>query len=530
MNKQQRKQIVIAGGGITGLSAAYYLEQLCKTHNVDADIVVVEKSSRFGGHVHTGRKNGFVIERGPDSFLARKTSILELMQELGMGNEVVGTRPEASHSYIAYRNRLHPIPDGFMLGVPTKWKPFITTRLLSLRGKMRASLDLVLPRRSDMGDESLGGLLRRRLGNEVLEQIAEPLLAGIYAGNADSLSVKATFPMLQETEQKHRSLIVGMLGVKKSRMSMSKPKASGAVATSKTTTKAVAVPQASQEQTGAEATMKPSASQEQAAANTAKAQQAPKAPKSSMFLSAKGGLEGIVERLEAALADNASLMKNTEISGIVREGELYAVQLTDGSSLYADAMIIATPAHVAARLIPNERISIVLSSIPYASVMNVVLAYREQDAGISLQASGFVVPRKEERTVTACTWTSSKWAHTAPQDHILLRAYVGKYGRNDANALSDDELITQVRDELKDMMGISATPIFTEVNRLPHSMPQYQVGHLDRMDELEVQLAEAMPGIYLGGGGYRGIGVPDCISQGKDMANKLLKGLLASQL
>ena len=233
MDKQRKKQIVIAGGGITGLSTAYYVEQLCRTHAIEAEIVLVEKSDRFGGHVHTGKRDGFVIERGPDSFLARKTSIIELMQELGIGNDIVGTRPGISHSYISYRNRLHPIPDGFMLGVPTKWKPFITTKLLTVRGKVRAAADLVLPKRSSATDESLGQLLRRRLGDEVLEQIAEPLLAGIYAGNADSLSVQATFPMLQETEQKHRSLIVGMLGVRKSRAP--KQKTQSSQTTSKTT-------------------------------------------------------------------------------------------------------------------------------------------------------------------------------------------------------------------------------------------------------------------------------------------------------
>lgn len=486
MEKERRKRVVIAGGGITGLSAAYYVDQLCRAHNVAVEIVLVEKSDRFGGHVHTGKRDGFVIERGPDSFLARKTSIIELMQELGMENEIVGTRPGVSHSYIAYRNQLHPIPDGFMLGVPTKWKPFITTKLLSVRGKVRAAADLVLPRKPGAEDESLGQLLRRRLGDEVLEQIAEPLLAGIYAGNADGLSVQATFPMLQETEQKHRSLIVGMLGVRKS------------------------------------LSPKQQATPSPGTANTAK---------KSMFLSARGGLEEVVNHLEKALISRALMMKNTEISGVVQEENSYVVHLENGTTLHADAMVIATPAHVAARLLPHEQIANLLRSIPYASVMNVVLAYREQDVGISLNASGFVVPRKEERTVTACTWTSSKWEHTAPKGHILLRAYVGKYGRDHTNQqLSDDELISNVRRELQEMMGISAQPIFTEVNRLPLSMPQYQVGHLERIGELEAMLETLMPGVYLGGGGYRGIGVPDCISQGKDMAKKVLSRLMDARM
>lgn len=501
MENQHRKQVVIAGGGITGLSAAYYVEQFCRANDVTADIVIVEKKDRFGGHVHTGKRDGFVIERGPDSFLARKTSIIELMQELGMGEEIVGTRPGVSHSYIAYRNKLHPIPDGFMLGVPTKWKPFITTRLLSLRGKVRAAADLVLPRRSCPQDESLGQLLRRRLGDEVLEQIAEPLLAGIYAGNADGLSVQATFPMLQETEQKHRSLIVGMLGVRKSRVpkQAAKPAAGAAV-------KSVSQP-----------------------AGTASR---------SMFLSASGGLESVVTHLEQALASTSTvrLIRNTEVIQVTKTDTTpnthrgrYKVHLSSSSTLAADAVVIAAPAYAAADMLSHEHDSIAeyLRSIPYASVMNVVLAYREQDVGVSLQASGFVVPRKEERKITACTWTSSKWAHTAPEGHILMRAYVGKYGRDPmSQQLADDDIIAEVRRELQETMGISAQPIFTEINRLPHSMPQYQVGHLERIGEVEKLLEDVMPGVYVGGGGYRGIGVPDCISQGRVMAEKVIAALL----
>jgi len=515
MDNQRTKQVVIAGGGITGLSAAYYIEQFCRVNDVAAELIIVEKNDRFGGHVHTGKRDGFVIERGPDSFLARKTSIIELMQELGMGEEIVGTRPGVSHSYIAYRNKLHPIPDGFMLGVPTKWKPFVTTRLLSLRGKVRAAADLVLPRRPGGEDESLGHLLRRRLGDEVLEQIAEPLLAGIYAGNADGLSVQATFPMLQETEQKHRSLIVGMLGMRKSRA----PKQ----ATQPTVQPTV------------EATAKLTS-------------QPPGTAARSMFLSASGGLEGVVAQLEQALSTRAHLIRNTEISRVTKVDQEqeqtkdknkgtgkekdrghYTVHFNNGTMLAADAVVIATPAYAAADILAHEHEPIAerLRSIPYASVMNVVLAYRKQDVGIDLNASGFVVPRKEERKITACTWTSSKWAHTAPEGHILLRAYVGKYGRDPvSHQLADDDIIAEVRRELQETMGISAEPVFTEINRLPLSMPQYQVGHLKRIAEVEQMLADVMPGVYVGGGGYRGIGVPDCISQGKAMAEKVLGTLL----
>ena len=220
MDNQRKKQVVIAGGGITGLSAAYYINQFCRAKDVEAEIIIVEKID--SADMFTPVKGWICDRAGPDSFLARKTSIIELMQELGMADEIVGTRPGVSHSYIAYRNKLHPIPDGFMLGVPTKWKPLqqlAYCRCEAGTSRGRPCFAAAVQRK----DESLGQLLRRRLGDEVLEQIAEPLLAGIYAGNADGLSVQATFPMLQETEQKHRSLIIGMLGMRKAGLQSKQP-------------------------------------------------------------------------------------------------------------------------------------------------------------------------------------------------------------------------------------------------------------------------------------------------------------------
>jgi oxygen-dependent protoporphyrinogen oxidase len=259
-------------------------------------------------------------------------------------------------------------------------------------------------------------------------------------------------------------------------------------------------------------------------------------------------LEGVVAQLEQALSTRAHLIRNTEISRVTKVDQEqeqtkdknkgtgkekdrghYTVHFNNGTMLAADAVVIATPAYAAADILAHEHEPIAerLRSIPYASVMNVVLAYRKQDVGIDLNASGFVVPRKEERKITACTWTSSKWAHTAPEGHILLRAYVGKYGRDPvSHQLADDDIIAEVRRELQETMGISAEPVFTEINRLPLSMPQYQVGHLKRIAEVEQMLADVMPGVYVGGGGYRGIGVPDCISQGKAMAEKVLGTLL----
>jgi oxygen-dependent protoporphyrinogen oxidase len=402
--------------------------------------------------------------------------MIELTRELGLEDQLVATNPQAKKTYIMHQGRLHRMPPGLVLGIPTQIMPFLRTSLLSLRGKARAGIDLLLPKRKETTDESLGGFLERRLGREVVEHIAEPLLAGIYAGDTHKLSLQATFPQFQAAEQKFGSLIKGMLANKKM---------------------------------------------------TAQADHAPALAKNSMFLSYRNGLQTIVDGLSSALEHAQLLLQQTAVA-IQPAAKGYEVVLASGQHLAADAVIVALPAFAAAKLFPQISKVQALTQIPYVSVANVILTFDRLTLGHDLDGSGFVVPRKEGRFITACTWTSAKWQHTAPADKALLRCYVGRSGDEGWIALSDEEIVQKVRRDLQEIMGIEAVPIFHEVTRLMHSMPQYPIGHLQTIQAARSQLNEVMPNVFLAGAAYQGVGLPDCIQQGKTAAQQVMNSLAAA--
>ncbi|TBL81648.1 protoporphyrinogen oxidase [Paenibacillus thalictri] len=470
----QSKSLVVIGGGITGLSTAFYAKKMAQEQGMPLDITVVEKSGKFGGKINTLEREGFVFEKGPDSFLARKLAIIDLIRDLGLEDELTHTNPEAKKTYILLGGKLHPMPPGLVLGIPTAMGPFMKTGLLSFAGKMRAALDLVLPRRTDPSDESLGHFLERRLGRDVLEHIAEPLLAGIYAGNTFDLSVKATFPQFRSLEQKHRSLILGMMQSKKSGSEESKT--------------------------------------------------LPEVARNSVFLSFKKGLQTLVAGLLKELQD-IRLIGECGVSSVRREGNGYRVLYANGESQLADSVVIALPSYAIAEVLAHVPGIEMLRDMENVSVVNVVLAYNEKDLNTSFDGSGFVIPRKEGRFITACTWTSVKWLHTAPKGKVLLRCYVGRSGDDRWLHLSEEELVRAVRKDVAKIMGITAEPILHEITPLHKSMPQYPVGHLERVKRWRAQLAEAMPGVFTTGAAFHGVGLPDCVRQGKEAAADVLAEL-----
>lgn len=470
MMADKRKRIVIAGGGITGLSAAFYLKKQCEDLRIPVEITIVEKSDRLGGRIRTLYRDGFVIEKGPDSFLARKIPIIRLVEELGLEDQLVATNPNAKTNYILHRGKLHAMPLGLVLGIPTAVAPFMKTGLISPLGKLRAAMDLLLPRRGVDEDESLGGFIRRRLGQEVLDHITEPLLAGIYAGDTQSLSLSATFPQFKQIERKHRSLILGMLAAKK---------------------------------------------------DTPKLDGLPEIARKSLFLTFKQGLSTLVDQLERSLP-GVRIVTGLGIERLTNDGEGYVMKLTDGTELQADGLIMALPAYEAARLLADVPEAEALEQVAYASVANIALAYNKADVGRSLGGSGFVVPRKEERLITACTWSSSKWQHAAPEGKVLLRTYVGRSTDQEWLQLSEQQLIDGVRADLKETMGITAEPEFVEISRCLRSMPQYPVGHRERLAKLNERLQQRKPGLLLCGAGYEGVGIPDCVQQGRTAAERVV--------
>jgi len=478
-----QKKVIIIGGGITGLAAAYALQELARKNQAPVSYTLIESQPRLGGKILTDTDHGFVIEGGPDSFISQKPWALDLCRQLGLKDRLTGTNREQTATYILHNGRLVNLPEGLMLLVPTRLRPLIATQLFSPLGKLRMGMDWIIPRSAETGDESLAGFVRRRLGREAVERLAEPLLAGIYAGDAEQMSLAATFPQFKELEQRHGSLIRGMLA---RRRELLKRPSSGPVP----------------------------------AAGT---------PPTTMFMTLKGGLSELVTALVSKLDQN-SLIIGTQAERIHWKSGLstFQVRMKDGTSLTADAVIAASPAFVAADLLAETDATLVrsLREIPYVSTATVSLAYRKDGFRHPLNGFGFVVPRREGRNIMACTWTSTKFPHRAPGDRVLLRCFVGGAGREDLAALSEKDLVNAVRDDLRAIMNITEEPVLSRVYRWEKANPQYPVGHLDRLAGLDDRLSR-LPGLFLAGAAYRGVGVPDCIRQGNEAAEQTFKYLTA---
>jgi protoporphyrinogen/coproporphyrinogen III oxidase len=462
--------VAIVGGGITGLTTAYYLQKAIEEQKFPLNYVLLEADDRLGGQVQTDYTNGFVIERGPDSFLARKTSASRLAKEVGLEGDLV--RNQTGQAYILNNDRLYPIPGGSIMGIPTKLAPFVTTSLFSPAGKARAALDLVLPRRSHKdGDRSLGEFFRHRLGNEVVENLIEPLLSGVYAGNIDDLSLMSTFPQFYQVEQKYRSLILGMRSTT--------PKQPKSAANKKTT---------------------------------------------SAFLTFEHGLQSLVDAIEQRL-EPTHVRKNTAVEKIKKTEEGYELYLSDGTAISADSVVMTTPAKVTRETLADYSFINLLKDMPTTSVATVGLAFSEADIKQDINGTGFIVSRNAGYNITACTWVHKKWPHTTPEGKVLLRCFVGRAGQEDIVYESDETIINAVVTDLNKIMKIEQKPEFYHITRWKQIRPQYIVGHRRRMDKLEAELSNSLPGIFLAGAPYHGAGLPDCIDQGEAAVNAVLKFL-----
>ncbi|WP_339316037.1 protoporphyrinogen oxidase [Paenibacillus sp. FSL R10-2734] len=466
------RRIVIIGGGLSGLSAAFYIRKYYKEAGIKPDIVLLEKDKTLGGKIETLHRDGFVIDKGPDSFLASKTEMVDLAKELELDHELVTTNPKAMKTYVLQRDKLHPMPSGLVLGIPTELKPFLSSGLISFGGKARALMDFILPRQRSDGDESLGQLIERRLGTEVMENLTEPLLAGMYAGNIHNISLQATFPQFREVERKYGSLIRGITAEQKSNKTDS-------------------------------------------------------STKSSTLLTFQKGLQSLVHGLIHELHDVEQRTEAAVVSihATVNTSARYELELENGERLLADEIYITTPNSFAAELLrPYVDVS-ALDAVNYVSVANLVMAFNKKDIEMDDDGSGFLVPRKEGRNITACTWTSTKWPHTSPDDKVLMRCHVGRSGDEQNVQLPDEALTELVDKDLREIMGITAKPIFTEITRSEHSVPQYPVGHLSNLSKFHRELETTLPGVYVFGAGYDGVAMPDCVKQAKHTAQSAAKRL-----
>ena len=458
-------RLVIVGGGIAGLTAAHRAVEISRERGTALELTVLEARDRLGGTIETEHAGGFLVETGPDSFLSEKPWGLALCRRIGLESRLVGTDDRFRRVFVWFGKRLHPVPDGFQLLAPTRLTPFVTSSLFSWPGKLRMALDVILPRGGG-GDESLGAFVRRRLGREALERIAQPLVAGIYTADPDELSLLATMPRFVELERRERSLILGLW----------------------------------------------KASRKAPAASTSGARW-------SLFVSLAGGMGELIAALASRLPPDAVRLKH-RVGGIERRGAHWRVTTEEAGAIDADAVIVATETHAASRLLRyvDPPLATMLETIPYASSATVSLGYRRADVPHPLDGFGFVVPRAEHRDLLACTFSSVKYPGRAPERHVLIRCFVG--GALNAAALerSDDEIVERVRRELGEALGITAAPMLTRVARHPASMPQYAVGHLTTVETIERRLA-AIPGLLLAGGGYRGVGIADCVRSGEAAAD-----------
>jgi len=468
---------VIIGGGISGLSAAWYLEKQVEAHDVSLDYTVLEKGDRWGGKVLTEHVDGtddspFIIEAGPDSFLTQKPWALGLARELGLGDRLLGTNDAKRNVFVLNNGKPVKLPDGVLLIVPTKFLPFALSPLISPLGKLRMGLDLFIPAKKDDADETLADFIRRRLGNEALDKIAEPLMAGIYNAEAEKQSIMATFPRFRAIEKEYGSLTRGMIASRRKRAAA--PSSDGGNV--------------------------------------------------SAFVSFYGGTQELIDALVPRLRGDLRL--NTGVSAIHQVDEhRYQVRLEDGSQVEADAVIITTSAYITADLVQEiaPQAADTLRQIRYVSTGTISLAFNEAAIPKLLDGFGLVIPSSENRPINAITISSIKFDHRAPDDHVLLRVFFGGSRSPESMHLNDDQLLRMIRDELRTILGITAKPIFHRIYRWWNANPQYDIGHLERVDAIEA----AMPaGLYVTGSPYRGVGMPDCVHQSQQTVETIFSSLM----
>ena len=461
-----RPTVVIVGGGITGLSAAWALAK-----PVDGPrVVVLEASDRLGGKLRTSTFAGLAVDEGADAFLARVPEATALCRELGLGDELVA--PATARAYLWWDHELHQLPPGLVLGVPADLTHLARSRLLSPRGKARAALEPLLPGLgAAIATDNLGTLIRRRFGDEVLERLVDPLVGGINAGDADHLSAAAAAPQVAAVAGRARSLLIGL--------------------------------------------------RRQAAA-TARRTAADGGTAAPIFLAPRGGMTSVVARLTGALgALGVDLRTGTAVDRIAAIGDQGRWRVAD---VDADAVIVATPAFVAA----NQLVAIaptaaaMIGTIEHATVAVVTLAFAERDVGRRLDGSGYLVPKPQQRALTACSWSSSKWAHANIPGQVVLRASLGRYGNEGGARGTDDELVERALTELREPMRLTGRPTEARVTRWERGFPQHQPGHLDLVARIDDRLGREAPGVVVAGAAYRGVGIPACIRQGTAAAEAVI--------
>jgi protoporphyrinogen/coproporphyrinogen III oxidase len=461
-------RVAVLGAGITGLTAAYELLKRAASERRPVELTVLEASSRVGGKIQTEAREGAIIEAGPDSFITTKPHALELVRELGLGGELVKTNQRSTTVHVCAGGRLRALPDG-MSFLPTKLLPFVLSDLLTWRGKARLLAEPWIPAEDGHQDESLGSFVRRRLGPEALDRVIGPMLAGIYAGDAEALSVLSTFPQLKEMERRG--------GLLRSLLKDKKPKAD---------------------------------------------------PDVSLFMSLRGGMSRLTEALAARLPAGA-IRLSQPVQSLRRRGGEWQVQ-TPAGVVAVDGVISALAANHLAKAVNDcdPELAGVLAEIPFVSTATVSTVFEKKGFPATTEGFGFLVPKSEKRAITAATFSSTKFPGRASEDTVLIRAFLGGAGREGpAEADDDSQIARSARHDLRDLLGLGERhPRLTRTFRFPKANPQYNVGHGLRLKRIESCL-RGHPGLALAGCSYHGVGLPDCVRSGREAAGKMLSALPA---
>jgi len=458
------KRIAIIGGGISGLSAAFELEK-ARAAGAPIQYTLLESSARLGGSLMTERVEGCLVEGGPDSFLTEKPWAAALCKELGLADQIIGSNDAQRKTYIVVHGKLIAMPDGLMFMVPTKLVPTALSSLFSWSTKVRMARELLHPPRRMQGDETVGELVERHFGAEVVDRLADPLLSGVYGGDANRLSARAVLPRFVEMEEKYGSLSRAMLEAHRKMAAMAKSHA----------------------------------------------------PR-PLFSSLKDGMQQMVNAVTARL-DPHSIRLRVSVRGIYRSNGGWRLAIDLGEDQYYDAVVLCAPANVTGALLESVDASLAadLLDITYSSSVTITLGYYAEQLAHLPPGFGFLVPRSEGKRMLACTFVHNKFPHRTPGDKGLLRCFLGGARDEAALSLSDDELLATVRSELDQVVKLRERPIFARIYRWRGAMAQYESGHIARVERIEKRISD-IAGLAIAGNAYHGIGVPDCIRSGQEAA------------